>query len=102
MRQDYPKFQQRGAEVVAITADALVRGHEYFRTYSLPFPLLLDPRRAVYRQYGVHWRVLSLGQRPGLFIVDKQGIVRYAHVGKQQWNIPRNADVLKVLNDLEA
>ena len=44
--------------------------------------------------------MVSLGQRPGLFIVDKDGIVRYAHLGWQQWEIPSVDETLAQLDAL--
>ncbi len=29
----------------------------------------------------------SLGQRPALYAVDREGIVRYAFLGSQQWQV---------------
>ena len=52
-----------------------------------PFPLLADPQRAVYLAYGVESRLLSLGQRPALFSIDRSGLVRYAFLGTQQWQL---------------
>jgi hypothetical protein len=40
---------------------------------------------------------LSLGQRPALFVIDQDGIVRFDTVGTQQWQIPTNQQVLQVL-----
>ena len=45
---------------------------------KLPFPVLVDPDRAVYRRYGLD-KVLIALQRGGTFLIDKQGIMRYIH-----------------------
>lgn len=50
--------------------------------------------------YGVASKLTSLGQRPALFIVDRDGIVRYGHVGTQQWEIPGNDEVLEVCRSI--
>ncbi len=101
MRRDYPEFRKRAAEVLANAADTLGNARKYFRKHALPFPGLVDNSHAVYDQYDVQSRLLSLGQRPGLFIVDKAGIVRYAFIGRQQWEIPSNEEVLRELDRLE-
>ena len=74
--------------MVTIVADSAEAAHSYFEKNRLPFPCLADPKREIYRRYQVESKMLSLGQRPGLFIIDLEGIVRYAHVGSQQWDIP--------------
>ena len=38
-----------------------------------------------------------MGQRPGQFVIDRGGVIRYAYVGKQQWEIPDNDMVLDCL-----
>lgn len=69
--------------------------------FGLPFPVLADPERSVFRLYDVHSRLWSLGQRPGVYVVDRGGVVRWAHVGRQQWEIPSVDTLLAVLDDLE-
>jgi peroxiredoxin len=56
----------------------------------------------VFRQYDVKSAMVSLGQRPGQFIIDGDGIVRYAHLGFQQWEIPPMDDTLRELGKLSA
>ncbi len=100
MRDRYSEFTERGAEVVAIAPDTLDAARSYFEREDIPFPCLPDPDREVYRQYDVKSAMISLGQRPGLFIVDKDGIVRYAYLGFQQWEIPSVDDTLAELDAL--
>lgn len=100
MRQDYEQFQARETEILAIAPDTLGKAQAYFQRNQLPFPGLVDDTHAVYDQYDVQSRLLSLGQRPGLFIVDKAGVVRYAYLGTQQWEIPPNNEVLAQLDTL--
>ena len=35
-------------------------------------------------------------ERPALFVIDREGVVRYAYLGWQQWEIRSNAEVLEV------
>ena len=99
MRDRYSEFTERGAEVVAIAPDTVDAARSFFERESLPFTCLPDPDRKVFRMYDVKSAMISLGQRPGLFVVDKDGIVRYAHLGFQQWEIP---SVDETLGELDA
>jgi hypothetical protein len=45
-------------------------------------------------------KLVSLGQRPAVFVVDRNGIVRFDSIGTQQWQIPTNDNVLAVLSSL--
>ncbi len=96
MAEHYGAFTSAGAVVLAVTRDSEAAAQEYFAYNKVPFPCLLDAAGDVYRQYDVGSEAISLGQRPALYIIDAQGIVQFAHVGWQQWEIPRNEDVLRV------
>ncbi len=98
MRDRYAEFQERGAEIIAVAPDALENARTYFQVNEIPFPCLPDPERRVFRLYGVRSAAISLGQRPGLFVIDKDGVVRYAYLGWQQWEIPPVDDTLRQLD----
>ena len=96
MAEQYREFTDAGAEVVTVLSDSADRARSYFEQHGIPFPCLVDPEHRVYDLYQVQSKVVSMGQRPGLFVIDADGIVRYAHIGWQQWEIPGNAGVLEV------
>ena len=100
MRDDYERFTALGAEVLAISAESPERSEAYLRSHPLPYPTLVDEDHAVFDAYDVTSRMMSLGQRPALFVIDADGIVRFEEVGAQQYNIPRNDKVLEVLESL--
>ena len=100
MRDRYSEFEERGAEVLAIAPDTLENAQRYFQANDIPFPCLPDPDREVFRQYDVKSAMISLGQRPGLFVIDKEGVVRYAHLGWQQWEIPSVDETLQQVGAL--
>ncbi len=100
MRDRYSEFTERGAEIVAIAPDTVDAARTFFEREKLPFTCLPDPDREVFRMYDVKSAMISLGQRPGLFIVDKDGVVRFAHLGFQQWEIPSVDDTLAELDAL--
>jgi peroxiredoxin Q/BCP len=100
LRDRYKEFQERGAEVIAIAPDSIEAAKSYFELHEIPFPCLPDPERGVYRQYDVKSSPISLGQRPGLYIIDKEGTVRFAYLGWQQWEIPSVDDTLAQLDAL--
>ncbi len=101
MRRDYRAFQALESEVVTVANDKLEVAQEYFERHRLPFPGLVDEDHQVYDQYDVQSRMLSLGQRPALFIIGKDGVIRFAHWGTQQWQIPSNEDVLAELAKIQ-
>jgi peroxiredoxin Q/BCP len=100
LRDRYGEFQERGAEVIAIAPDTAENSRSYFEKNTIPFPCLPDPEREVFRRYDVKSAMISLGQRPGLFVVDKDGFVRYAYLGWQQWEIPSVDETLAQVDAL--
>jgi peroxiredoxin Q/BCP len=100
LRDDYERFTALGAEVLAISAEPPQRAESYLRSHPLPYPTLIDADHTVFDAYDVTSRLISLGQRPGLFVIDAEGIVRFEEVGAQQYNIPPDEKVLEVLQSL--
>jgi peroxiredoxin len=98
LRDRYSEFEERGAQLLAIAPDTLENARRYFQTNEIPFPCLPDPDREVFRQYDVKSAMISLGQRPGLFVIDKEGIVRYTYLGWQQWEITSVDETLQQLD----
>ena len=102
MRDRIGEFEERGAQVIAVAPDTLEHAQAFFQKNDIPFPCLADPDRRVFRQYDVKSAMISLGQRPGVFIVDKDGVVASAHLGFQQWEIPSIDDTLAALDRIAA
>ena len=100
MREDIDRFTEAGARVVAIAPDTLDGVEKFVRGNEYPFALLADVDHAVFDGYDVVSTMMSLGQRPALFVVDGDGVVRFDSIGTQQWQIPTNDNVLKVLAGL--
>jgi thioredoxin-dependent peroxiredoxin len=100
LRDDYERFTALAAEVVAISAEGVEAGEAYLRSHPLPYPVVVDADHQIFDAYDVTSRMMSLGQRPGLFVVDADGVIRFDSVGAQQWQIPPNENVLEVLGNL--
>jgi peroxiredoxin Q/BCP len=100
LRDDYERFTALGAEVVAVSAEGVAAGEKYVGSNPLPYPVAVDADHKIFDAYDVTSRMMSLGQRPGLFVVDAEGIIRFDSIGVQQWQIPPNEKVLEVLGGL--
>ena len=100
MREVIDRFAEAGARLLAIAPDTLDGVEKFVRGNEYPFSLLADTDHAVFDAYDVVSTMMSLGQRPALFVVDREGIVRFDSIGTQQWQIPTNDNVLEVLRTL--
>ena len=96
MSDQYEEFRSAGAEVLAVVNASKGYAELFGKALNLPFPCLIDTEHSVFDLYQVESRLVSLGQRPGLYVIDRQGVVRFAQVGWQQWDIPSNTEVLRV------
>jgi peroxiredoxin len=100
LRGDIERFTDAGSRVVAIAPDTLEGVARFVRDNDYPFSLLADPDHATFDAYDVVNKLMSLGQRPALFVVDTEGKVRFDSIGTQQWEIPSDDNVLAVLSKL--
>jgi peroxiredoxin len=87
LRGRYDEIRGKGIEVLALAPGGVEETGAFAARRAIPFPLLADPDREVFRSYQVESRLRSLGQRPALYAVDRDGIVRYASLGTQQWQL---------------
>lgn len=72
----YEPIKEAGTEVIVILGDTLERAKEYVEKMSLPFPVLSDPDRDVYRTYELE-KYFVLIQRTASIVVDHEGRVQY-------------------------
>ena len=84
--------------MVAIAPDSSDGVAGFVRDNDYPFRLLADPEHKVFDVYDVVNKMMSLGQRPAVFVIDGNGVVRFDSIGTQQWQIAPNDEVLAVLS----
>jgi len=102
LREQYDEFARRGAEVVVVGPESKRAFQLYWRAHGLPFVGLPDPTHRVLDLYGQEFKLLKLGRMPAQVIVDRSGIVRFAHYGHSMTDIPGNEEVLALLEGLDA
>jgi peroxiredoxin Q/BCP len=99
--QHYEEQRERlvrtGAILWAISTDTLELHERMAKSYALSFPLLADEGGAVAAQYGV--RGLLGSARRSVFIVDPEGIVRYAKEEPLSLSYRSVDDILHALRD---
>ena len=59
-----------------ILGETTEKAQRYAQVLHLPFPVLADPDRAVYQQFGLE-KAFFVVQRTASVIVDREGIIRY-------------------------
>jgi peroxiredoxin len=116
----FADFKKRGVGIVAISVDTPAYGAKTAKEYGLPFPLLSDSNLVAHKAYRVVDHIggfgafmlarmgANLSERagndnhdvavPSLFLVDKQGIVRFAHADLDYGTRPSTAQILNAID----
>jgi peroxiredoxin Q/BCP len=101
LRQDVDLFEQSGAKILVLGPDGPNAFKRYWEENSMPFIGMADIRSKVADLFYQEVNWLKLGRMPALFVIDRAGMIRYAHYGDSMADIPSNQDVLAVLNELK-
>ncbi|HVP83054.1 MAG TPA: redoxin domain-containing protein [Nitrososphaeraceae archaeon] len=95
-----PEFQRLNAEVMGISVDGAWCHLAFSKEKNLKIPLLADfePKGEVAKKYGVYRKKDGIAER-ALFLLDKDGIIRYSYVSPIGVN-PGADGVLKALESI--
>lgn len=95
-----PEFQRLNAEVIGISVDGVWCHLAFSKEKNLKIPLLTDfePKGEVAKKYGVYRKKDGIAER-ALFLLDKDGIIRYSYVSPIGVNPGANG-VLKALESI--
>jgi peroxiredoxin Q/BCP len=102
LRDDYDLFTARQSEILVAGPETENRFQAYWREHRLPFVGLPDPDHRVLKLYGQKVKLFKLGRLPAQVVVDNGGWVRYAHYGHAMSDIPANAEILAILDQLNS
>ena len=102
LRHDHSEFEARDVAVVAVGPEDAHAFAEYWEKESLPFVGLPDPTHSVLKLYGQQVNLFKLGRMPAQVLIDKAGVARYVHYGHSMSDIPENAEVLGLADELNA
>ena len=126
MRQHAAEIERLEIDVLVVTFEADPTAVAYVRETELPWPLLIDRKRELYKAYGMHkgrpwnlygpsawfvyFKLLARGRRlygpgedvtqlGGDVLIDPDGIVRLHHVGSGPADRPTVEKLLAVVAD---
>ena len=103
MRDRYEEFCELGAEIVAVSTESLDVARIEATAARLPFPVLCDPELTAIRRFDVLHEDEPEGRliaRPSLFVIDRAGTLRFAHVGGDARDHPAVGTILLALETL--
>lgn len=103
MRDNMAEYQKLNADVVAISVDSPFTLGKFKAEQNLDFPLLSDFNKEASEAYGAiyddFFGMKGVSKRSA-FVVDKQGVVRYAEVLDNDGNLPNFEAIKETLGQL--
>ena len=71
----YNEFKAANCEILLILGEPVDKAKRYAESLHLPFPVLSDPERKIYHQYGLGKSFFL--QRTSSVVIDRSGSIRY-------------------------
>jgi alkyl hydroperoxide reductase subunit AhpC len=126
LRQWESRLDDQGIEVLVVSFQPLEDAQRYVEHWDLPWPMVSDEQRLLYRHYGMRradwWTVMGprswwgyirlllagrklemptadVRQLGGDILIDPTGIVRYHHVTSTPVDRPDIEDLLAAMSD---
>ncbi len=102
-RDGLTDLEHLNAKVVGISVDSLWSHKAFAQSLNISFPLLSDFNKEISRSYGVLYedlRGLRGISKRSIFVVDKEGIVRYRWVSEEPGREPNYAEIKQILKSL--
>ena len=102
-QQELDEFRRRDVEIVGVSVDSLYSHGAWAAVRGVTFPLLADfnPKGEVARRYQV-WREADGFSERALYLIDAEGVIRYAHVSPKLQHVPDIYELFEALDGLTA
>lgn len=103
MRDDIATYSKLNTDVLAISVDSIFTLGKFKEEQKLPFPLLSDFNKEVSQAFDAYYDTFAFGMRGvakrSAFVVDKDGVIRYAEVLEKASDVP---DFTAIKNTVES
>lgn len=104
VRDNISWYNQVNATVLGISVDSLFSLGKFREEQHLNFPLLSDFNKDISAAYGSLYETFGFGMKGvskrSAFVVDKEGIIRYAEVLENAGEVPDFSAIKKTLEGL--
>lgn len=100
LRQDMDLFLERDTAIIIVGPEESRDFASYFQKHQLEYLGCPDPMHTILKLYGQQVKLFKLGRMPAQVLVDKQGIVRYAHYGLSMRDIPTTEEMLALIDEI--
>jgi peroxiredoxin len=104
MRDNLAVYNNLNAEVLAVSVDSIYTLDRYKKDQGLTFPLLSDFNKEASEAYGSLYENFGYGMKGvskrSAFVIDTEGMIRYAEVLEDAGKVPDFVAVQNVLKNL--
>jgi len=104
MRDGLAEYEKLDAQIVAISVDSLFTLAQWKLDQGFNFPMLSDFNKTASKKYDVLYKEFVFEMKGvskrSAFVVDKEGVVRYAEVLENAGEMPNFDAVKNILNAL--
>ncbi|MEZ4988618.1 MAG: redoxin domain-containing protein [Saprospiraceae bacterium] len=101
MRDSIADYSGLNAQIIGVSVDSPFTLGRFKADQQLNFPLLSDFNKEVSRNYGSLYEEFVMGMkgvsRRSAFVIDKEGVIRYAEVLDSAGDLPNFAAVKETL-----
>jgi len=98
--RQYQDFTELDTEIIVVGSEKADAFQKFWLEKELPFIGLPDPEHMIQREYGQEVKPLKLGRMPAQVLVDRSGMIRYAHYGNSMSDIPSNEELLDMIKQI--
>jgi peroxiredoxin Q/BCP len=102
LRRDQQEFAIRDAQVVVVGPEDAAAFGRYWTKHKMPFIGLPAPTYRVLKRYGQEINLFKFGRMPAQVLVNKAGVAKFVHYGHDMSDIPSNAEILELIDELNA
>lgn len=95
MQGDYEEFQALDAEILAVSVEEAEVGRHVSNLLQLQYHVLADLEHRVVDLYGVYNLLGDSLATPSVFVIDRQGVIRWEYVGQSSSDRPTNEMILE-------
>jgi len=104
MRDSLADYESLDAQILAVSVDSPYTLAKWKAEQQFNFPMLSDFNKTVSKKYDALYKEFGLGlkgvSKRSAFVIDKEGVVRYAEVLENAGELPNFEAVKKTLQSL--
>ena len=94
LQGEYESLQAEGIEVLSVSTDDESSAGLADRL-GFEYPILFNPEHDVIEQYGVYDIHGDGFAAHAVFLVDRDGVIRWKHISRTTYDTPSTADVIE-------